>query len=101
MKPIQILFYVYLLTMILSSLIALILYGNDKSRAKKGQERIKEKTLLFFACYNGSIGSLFGRILFHHKTDKKYFSLVIYFSLLLQLITLILLSYFAFFLTQR
>lgn len=94
----QILFFCYLSLLLLVSLIAFSLYGKDKAKAKKGDIRIKEKTLLMLACYNGAIGSLIGRIVFHHKTDKKYFSLVIYFSLLIQLIAVILLGYLAFFL---
>ncbi|UKI50837.1 MAG: DUF1294 domain-containing protein [Clostridium sp.] len=35
--------------------------------------RIKEKNLLMCSCFGGAIGSLIGRIIFHHKTDKKYF----------------------------
>lgn len=96
MNATQILFYIYLLLMLLSSILAIILYGKDKNKAKNGQMRIKEKDLLFLACYNGAIGSLVGRILFHHKTDKKYFSLVIYFSLLIQIIVLVFLAYLSF-----
>ena len=49
-----------------------------------GAVRIKEKTLLGFTALGGAIGAFFGRILAHHKTDKVYFSMVIYFSLLLE-----------------
>lgn len=94
----QILFFSYLALILLVSLIAFFLYRKDKDKAKKGDIRIKEKTLLMLSCYNGAFGSLIGRIIFHHKTDKKYFSLVIYFSLLIQLIAIFLLGYLAFFL---
>ena len=91
-----ILFFVYLALIVIMSVIAFFLYGNDKNKAKKGEMRTKEKTLLLFGCYNGALGSLIGRIIFHHKTDKKYFSIVIYLSLLIQIATLCLLTYFAF-----
>lgn len=78
---------IYLGLTVLFSLIALVAYFRDKKLAIKGKERTKEKTLLFFAVFFGSIGALLGRILAHHKTDKKYFSIVIYFSLLMQVVT--------------
>ena len=71
---------------VLSSLIAIIMYASDKKKAIKGQNRIKEKNLLIVAVLNGAIGSLIGRIIVHHKTDKIYFSITIYFALLCQLL---------------
>ena len=68
----------------------------DKYKAKKGHWRTKEKTLLFYAVFFGSVGALVGRILAHHKTDKVYFSIVIYYSLLMQAITFVALAYNAF-----
>ena len=79
---------IYLGLTVLFSLIALIAYFRDKKLAVKGKERTKEKTLLFFAVFFGSVGAFLGRILAHHKTDKKYFSMVIYFSMLMQVVTI-------------
>ena len=93
----KLIFFIYLGLILLMSLIAFCLYGNDKKRAKNGMDRIKEKTLLSISCYNGGIGALIGRIVFHHKTDKSYFSIVIILSTLIQLATLCLLCYLAFF----
>ena len=72
--------------LVLLSIITLFLFFKDKNMAKNGggAVRIKEKTLLGFAALGGAIGAFFGRILAHHKTDKVYFSMVIYFSLLLE-----------------
>lgn len=82
----QLLFVIYLAILVFMSLISLFLFKKDKSLAKSGnQNRIKEKTLLESVVLGGSIGAFIGRILFHHKTDKKYFSMVIYFSMLLQI----------------
>ena len=55
---------------------------------------IKEKTLLGVTALGGAVGALIGRILFRHKTDKKYFSLTIYFSLIVELATLGIMLYF-------
>lgn len=79
----------YLVAMIVFSLIAFFLYAIDKRKAVKGKMRIQEKVLLFFAVFFGSVGSLIGRIVAHHKTDKSYFSIVIYFSLLVNLATVV------------
>ncbi|MBQ9520256.1 MAG: DUF1294 domain-containing protein [Acholeplasmatales bacterium] len=72
--------------LVLLSIITLFLFFKDKNMAKNGggAVRIKEKTLLGFTALGGAIGAFFGRILAHHKTDKIYFSMVIYFSLLLE-----------------
>lgn len=93
----KIIFFIYFGLIILMSFVAFCLYGNDKNRAKKGKDRIKEKTLLSLSCYNGGIGALIGRIVFHHKTDKSYFSIVIILSTLVQLATCGFLAYYAFF----
>lgn len=58
------------------SLITFILYGADKRRAKKGEWRIKEKTLLLFSVFGGGIGGFLAMLLFRHKTKHWYFVLV-------------------------
>ena len=82
--------------MILNSLIAIIMYVSDKKKAINGKMRTKEKNLLFIAVFFGALGSLIGRLIAHHKTDKKYFSFVIYTSLLFEVITFGALLYIAF-----
>jgi len=62
--------------LILVNLIAFILYGADKSYAKKGKRRIPERTLLFWAWIGGSIGAFLGMRIFHHKTLKPKFFVV-------------------------
>ena len=92
----KVLFIVYAALIVLNSLIAIVMYANDKKKAIKGQIRTKEKNLLIIAVLNGSIGSLIGRIVAHHKTDKTYFSITIYFALLCQVLVGALLAYKAF-----
>ena len=55
------------------NLVTFALYGADKRRAKKGQWRIPEKTLLILALLGGSAGGILGMALFHHKTRHWYF----------------------------
>lgn len=63
--------------LILVNLAAFILYGADKSYAKKGKRRIPEKTLLLWAFLGGSIGALLGMKIFHHKTLKPKFAITV------------------------
>ena len=57
----------------LMSLIALIMYKADKSKAKKGQWRTKEASLLGVGFFGGAAGALAGMKLFRHKTKHWYF----------------------------
>jgi uncharacterized membrane protein YsdA (DUF1294 family) len=63
------------------SLLALILYGADKAKAKANAWRISEKTLLGAGFFGGSVGALLGMKLFRHKTKHWYFR--VFFPLLL------------------
>ena len=94
----QIIFIVYAGLLVLNSFIAFCLFGKDKKMAQKnGNEvRIKEKTLLGITAFLGAIGAFIGRLVFHHKTEKSYFSITIIFSLLLQVAVLGFLFYFGF-----
>ena len=55
------------------NLVTFALYGADKRRAKKGQWRIPEKTLLILPLLGGSVGGILGMAVFHHKTRHWYF----------------------------
>lgn len=57
----------------LMSLVALILYGVDKRKAKKGAWRIPEAVLLNFGFFGGAIGAMIGMKAFRHKTKHWYF----------------------------
>lgn len=83
-------FIIYASYLVIFSLITFFVFGKDKKMAVKGNGpvRIKEKTLLGLVCFGGAIGGFLGRIIFHHKTNKIYFSISIYFSLLLQVLLL-------------
>ena len=83
--------------LVLMSLVTFFLFIKDKGMAKKNGNavRVKEKTLLGCVAMGGAIGGFLGRIVAHHKTDKIYFSLTIYVSLLLQLAVLGCMIYFA------
>ncbi len=61
---------------LLINLITLVLYGIDKRKAKKGNWRIPEKVLLAWSSL-GPWGGFAGIKLFHHKTNKKKFTITV------------------------
>ena len=57
------------------NLLALVLCGIDKWKARRDRWRIPEKTLFLSAILGGSVGLLVGMHLFRHKTKHWYFRL--------------------------
>ncbi len=72
MKPV----YWYLCALAIVSLIAFVLYGVDKRRAKRGAWRIPERVLLGFSFFGGGIGGLLAMCAFRHKTKHICFWVV-------------------------
>ena len=58
---------------IVINIIAFLLMGEDKRRAKQKLWRISEKTLFAVALLGGSFGGLCGMYFFRHKTKHWYF----------------------------
>ncbi len=81
----------YLIYIGAMSLIAFILYGADKSKARRHEWRTKESALLGFGLFGGAVGALLGMKLFRHKTKHWYFWLVNIVGLIAQITILILL----------
>lgn len=77
------------------SLAAFILYGVDKSRAKRGAWRISEKALLCLSFFGGAAGGLLGMVLFRHKTRHRYFWAVNFLGLAWQAAAIVLLALYA------
>ena len=92
----KIFFLATLGVILLMSFVTFVAFSADKRRAKKERERIKEKTLLAMTACFGAPGALLGRKAAHHKTEKGYFSLVIGFSLILQIALILYTAYLAF-----
>ena len=55
------------------NILTFLVYGIDKSKAKRKAWRISECTLLMLAVIGGCVGALFAMRLFHHKTLHKKF----------------------------
>ena len=60
----------------LACLLALVLYGIDKYRARRHLYRISEKTLLLCGLLGGAAGALAAMQVFRHKTRHGYFYVV-------------------------
>ena len=55
------------------SIVSFILYGVDKSKAKREAWRIPEAVLLGWGFFGGACGALCGMKVFRHKTKHWYF----------------------------
>ena len=55
------------------NLISFAAMGVDKAKSRKRSWRIPESTLFVLALIGGSIGSIAGMHIFHHKTLHRYF----------------------------
>jgi uncharacterized membrane protein YsdA (DUF1294 family) len=64
--------YYYLLAV---NILAFVLFGIDKQKARRNLWRIPEKTLLLSALIGGSVGAILGMQFFHHKIRKPKFAI--------------------------
>ena len=62
--------YYYLLAV---NILAFVLFGVDKQKARRNKWRIPEKTLFLSALLGGGAGAIIGMYFFHHKTRHWYF----------------------------
>ena len=67
------------------NLLAFVLYGVDKLKAKKGAWLIPEATLLLVAFLGGSLGALLGMEIFRHKTKHAKFRILVPLFLILHI----------------
>ena len=65
--------------------------ASDKIRAMEHRFRIPESVLITIAVIGGSIGSILGMVLFHHKTRKAKFRIGLPVILAVQIAVIILL----------
>lgn len=77
------------------SLITFIAYGVDKSKAKSGKWRTKEKTLLMMSFMGGAFGGYPAMLIFRHKTKGEhwYFTLVNWLGLAIHIALMLLLIF--------
>lgn len=70
------------------NVLAFILYGIDKEKAKRGKWRIPEATLIGAAVIGGSAGAWLGMKTFHHKTKHRKFAVGVPVILVVQAVIL-------------
>ncbi len=75
--------------LIIVNILSLLLMKIDKTKAIKRKERIPEIVLITISFLGGSIGSIIGMYLFHHKTQKLKFQILIPVSLVLTIIIIL------------
>jgi uncharacterized membrane protein YsdA (DUF1294 family) len=71
------------------NLVGFCMMGIDKRKAVNKLWRIPESTLFIIAIIGGSIGSIIGMRVFHHKTRKWYFAYGMPLILILQALIVI------------
>jgi len=64
---------IILITLAVTNLLAFVLMGVDKAKAKNHAWRIKETTLFLFPVLGGAVGGCLGMWAFRHKTKHWYF----------------------------
>ena len=74
--------YYYLLAV---NILAFVLLGVVKQKARRNKWRIPEKTLILSAVIGGSVGAILGMRFFHHKTRKARFAIGVPVILLVQI----------------
>ena len=67
----------------LMSVLAFLMYGADKRKAKKHRWRTPELLLLGVGALGGAVGALLAMQIFRHKTRHWYFWTVNFFAVLL------------------
>lgn len=76
---------------VIINLITFIVYGRDKSQARRREWRTPESTLFILAIAGGSLGALGAMLYFHHKTRKKNFKYGIPTILICQILLILIL----------
>ncbi|MBK4726346.1 DUF1294 domain-containing protein [Pantoea agglomerans] len=87
-----------LMWFLLASTLTFLIYGGDKLAARKGWRRVPEATLLVFGLLGGWPGAIVGQQLFRHKTQKQPFKTWFVFTVILNLIVLLITAYAFYFL---
>ena len=76
------------LVLLIWNVMVFLIYGIDKSKARRRVWRIPEKILLILAFTCGSFGACLAGIIFHHKTRKWYFKTVWFLGMVSTLVAL-------------
>ena len=88
-------FMLVLFLTVIMSLITFVFYGVDKYKAAHHRWRIPETVLLALAFLCGGAGALLGMLVFHHKTRKWKFRVLVPLFTVLQVLVLLGVSFMA------
>lgn len=77
------------LYLMLINALAWAMFGVDKHRARMGQRRISEDSLLLVTLLGGTIGAFAGRAVFRHKTRKQPFVTMLWLCVAAQCVGLV------------
>ena len=69
----EVLLIIVMAVIAVMSIVAFILYGVDKRKAKREAWRIPEAVLLGWGFFGGAVGALCAMKVFRHKTKHWYF----------------------------
>jgi uncharacterized membrane protein YsdA (DUF1294 family) len=81
----------FVIWLVAISIITFLMYGYDKSQAQRDGWRVPENVLHGLALAGGFLGGWLGRAVFHHKTRKPIFTVVLAISTVIYLVLAILL----------
>ena len=76
------------------NVLAFLIYGADKWKAKHGRWRMPEDTLIWLAIVGGSVGALLGMYVFRHKTKHRKFTIGIPVIIAVQIAAVLVLGLF-------
>lgn len=68
---------VLVIYLVIMNLLAFVVYGVDKQKARKHEWRVPEATLILLAVLGGSFGAGLGMLCWHHKTRKPKFTVTV------------------------
>ena len=81
---------------LLINVLTVVIYGADKTAARKGMRRVPETTLLLYGVVGGWPGSILGQQLFRHKTQKQPFKTWFLMSVVVSILATVALYHFGF-----
>ena len=67
------------------NLVAIIMFGIDKSKARRGGRRISEASLFLISFIGGAVGGVLGMLVFRHKTRKLGFKAIMFIIVLINI----------------
>jgi len=85
---------IFAIYIFLMNIVAFLMYGLDKQKARMNRWRIPEKVLLLLAVLGGSVGAYVSMKMFRHKTQKPKFYLGVPLIFLLQIGAVIAIEYY-------